>query len=156
MNTQTTAQHPAPTDLEVLEALMPRPRLLAIAGLALEVRPMVSVQFPPFLRAAGPILAEVSIDAPDWLYLLQEHGERLFEALAVATKQPREWVEALAGDDLIRLAVIVLEVNADFFVRRMVPALTEAANALAALLPDVAGAMSSSASSPTGTAAATS
>jgi hypothetical protein len=48
-------------------------------------------------------------------------------ALAVAARRPREWVAQLSLDAAIQLAEAVFEVNADFFIRRLLPTLTKAA-----------------------------
>lgn len=143
-------------DLEELGALAPAPHELTIAGEALAVLPLRVGQIPPFLRAAGPLIAEIGLARPDWLYLLAEHGERLVAAIGIAVGRPAEWVAALEPDEAIRLAAAVLEVNADFFMRRMAPAMESLAQALERALPAAAGPTPSSASSDTATAATTS
>lgn len=143
-------------DLEELGALAPTPRELTIAGATLEVLPLRVGQIPPFLRAAGPLIAEIGLAQPDWIYLFSEHGERLIEAIGIAVGRPAAWVAALEGDEAIRLAAAVLEVNADFFIRRMAPAMVGLAQALERALPAAAGPAPSSASSATATAATTS
>ncbi|MBU9123545.1 hypothetical protein KTD15_32835, partial [Burkholderia multivorans] len=67
---------------------------------------------------------------PDWLALLCEHGDSLLTALALASRRPREWVDALALDDAITLAATVFEVNADFFVHRVAPKVGDLAQSL--------------------------
>lgn len=51
----------------------------------------------------------------------------MIEAVAIASRRPNEWVAGLELDEAIRLAQAVFEVNADFFIRRLLPAITEAA-----------------------------
>lgn len=45
----------------------------------------------------------------------------LLHAAAVGSRKPLEWVTALEGNDQIELVATVLEVNADFFTRRVMP-----------------------------------
>ena len=56
--------------------------------------------------------------------MLAEHGEALLDALALACRRPREWVDGLDLDDALQLAAAVFEVNADFFVARVAPNVT--------------------------------
>ena len=57
----------------------------------------------------------------DWLALFGEHGDDLLSAIAIAVSKPRPWVEDLAADEAIVLAAKVIEVNADFFTRMVLP-----------------------------------
>jgi hypothetical protein len=57
----------------------------------------------------------------DWLGLIGEHGEQVYEALAIATGRPLKFIEDLKLDDIVVLLQKVVEVNLDFFVRRLVP-----------------------------------
>ena len=59
----------------------------------------------------------------DWLALFGERGDDLLSAIAIAVAKPRAWVDELAADEAIRLAAKVLEVNADFFTRTVMPRL---------------------------------
>jgi hypothetical protein len=74
--------------------------------------------------------------------------EAVITATAVASRRPKEWVEGLALDEAIRLAAAVFEVNADFFVQRVVPAVQHAAARVNARLR---GALRCTASSAPGT-----
>ena len=47
--------------------------------------------------------------------------------MAIATRRPVDWVAGLGLDEAVRLAEAVFEVNADFFIQRVLPSLTEAA-----------------------------
>lgn len=57
------------------------------------------------------------------LTLLEQHNESLVRAVALCTGQTEEWVGALGLDDAIGLVGRVIEVNADFFVTRLLPTL---------------------------------
>jgi hypothetical protein len=100
--------------------------VLTVAGTTVEITPLRVGELPQFLAAVQPI-AEVFSEDPDWLSLLAVHGRALVKAIALAARSDLVWVESLQLDDAVRLAEAVFEVNADFFVRRVAPALQQAA-----------------------------
>ncbi|MEW5708779.1 MAG: DUF6631 family protein [Pseudomonadota bacterium] len=110
-----------------LEVLTPASIDVEAGGERIAIAPLKVGQLAAFLRAAEPLLQDLASEEIDWLGLLARHGERLVEACAVACGKPRAWIEALAPDEFLRLAAAVAEVNGDFFVRRLLPALQEAA-----------------------------
>ena len=111
---------------DTFAALPPVPVTLVIGGERLEFTPLKVGEVPAFARAVQPVAASLSA-SPDWLALLAEHGEAVIDAVAIASRRPPEWVTNLALDDAVRLAEAVFEVNADFFIQRVLPSLTEAA-----------------------------
>ena len=130
---------------DTFAALPPVPVTLVIGGERLELTPLKVGDVPAFARAVQPVAASLSA-SPDWLALLAEHGEAVIDAVAIASRRPPEWVTNLALDDAVRLAEAVFEVNADFFIQRVLPSLTEAATRVSQTLgAGVPGAMHSSA-----------
>ena len=111
---------------DTFAALPPVPVTLVIGGERLELTPLKVGDVPAFARAVQSVAASLSA-SPDWLALLAEHGEAVIDAVAIASRRPPEWVTNLALDDAVRLAEAVFEVNADFFIQRVLPSLTEAA-----------------------------
>ena len=107
-------------------ALPPVPVSVEIAGERIELTPLKVGEVPAFARAVQPIAASLSA-SPDWLAILAEHGETVIAALAIATRRPVDWVAGLELDDAVHLAEAVFGVNADFFVRRLLPSVTQAA-----------------------------
>lgn len=108
-------------------AFPPQPQSIEIAGDTLALTPIRVGEVPALLAAIKPIAPQLMSGDPDWLALLTDHGEAILDALAVAARRPREWVEGLALDDAVQLATVLFEVNADFFVQRVVPAIQRAA-----------------------------
>ena len=130
---------------DTFAALPPVPVTLVIGGERLELTPLKVGDVPAFARAVQPVAASLSA-SPDWLALLAEHGEAVIDAVAIASRRPPEWVTNLALDDAVRLAEAVFEVNADFFIQRVLPSLTEAATRVSQILgAQIPGAMLSSA-----------
>ncbi len=111
---------------DTFAALPPVPVTLVIGGERLDLTPLKVGDVPAFARAVQPVAASLSA-SPDWLALLAEHGEAVIDAVAIASRRPPEWVTNLALDDAVRLAEAVFEVNADFFIQRVLPSLTEVA-----------------------------
>ena len=60
----------------------------------------------------------------DWLTVFGEHGGALLSAIAIAVGKPRDWVDDLNPDEAVLLAAKVIEVNADFFTRSVMPKLS--------------------------------
>ena len=111
---------------ETFAAFPPVPVTLVIGGEPLELTPIRVGELPAFARAVQPVAVSLSA-SPDWLALMAEHGEAVIEAVAIATRRPVDWVAGLGLDEAVRLTEAVFEVNADFFIQRVLPSLTEAA-----------------------------
>ena len=106
-----------------LEALIPQAVELVIDGEPLAIKPLKVGQMPAFLRAISPVMQQLTASEIDWLTLFGERGDDLLTAIAIAVGKPRAWVDELAADEAILLAAKVIEVNADFFTRTVIPKL---------------------------------
>ncbi len=106
-----------------LQTLVPQWVELTINGEIVAIAPLKVGQLPAFLRAISPVMEKFNASEIDWLALLGEKGDDLLSAIAIAVKKPRAWVDALAADEAILLAAKVIEVNADFFTRLVIPKL---------------------------------
>ena len=111
---------------DMFAALPPVPLSIEIAGERIDLTPLKVGEVPAFARAVQPIAAGLSA-SPDWLALLAEHGEAVIATIAIATRRPVVWVAGLDLDEAVRLADAVFGVNADFFIRRLLPSVTQAA-----------------------------
>lgn len=130
---------------DMFAALPPVPLSIEIAGERIDLSPLKVGEVPAFARAVQPIAVGLSA-SPDWLALLAEHGEAVIAAIAIATRRPVDWVAGLDLDEAVRLAEAVFGVNADFFIRRLLPSVTQAAARIGqALESPTTGAMPSSA-----------
>jgi len=106
-----------------LEVLIPQAVELIIDDEMLAIKPLKVGQIPAFLRAISPVMQQIGGDGIDWLALFGERGDDLLTAIAIAVAKPRAWVDALDADQAILLAAKVIEVNADFFTRTVMPRL---------------------------------
>ena len=130
---------------DTFAALPPVPLSIEIAGERIDLTPLKVGEVPAFARAVQPIAVGLSA-SPDWLALLAEHGEAVIAAIAIATRRPVDWVAGLDLDEAVRLAEAVFGVNADFFIQRLLPSVTQAAARIGqALESPTTGAMPSSA-----------
>lgn len=134
-----------------LDNLIPPTRSLDIGGESIDVRPLRVGQLPAFTRAIAALLAAgESIDDP--VDLVAKYPEEIAAATAVALDRPRDWVDARELDQMVDLVAAIIEVNADFFVRRVLPKMEAASGRITALL----GPIASKGSSATATAGTTS
>ena len=106
-----------------LDTLIPQAVELVIDGEPLAIKPLKVGQMPGFLRAISPVMQQLTASNIDWLALFGERGDDLLSAIAIAVGKPRVWVDELAADEAILLAAKVIEVNADFFTRTVIPKL---------------------------------
>ena len=124
-----------------LETLFPAGVTVTAAGETLAITPLKVGQLPAFLRAIGPVMQHITVGDTDWLAVFGEHGGDLLAAIAIAVGKPRDWVDDLAADEAVVLVAKVIEVNADFFTRNVMPRLS-------GLFDQVNGAMPAAGSTP--------
>lgn len=116
-----------------MAVLPPVPIEIRVAAQTIALTPLVLGELPAFAKAVQPFTADLAIE-PDWLRLLGSHGDSMIEAMAIASRQSREWIAGLALDEAIFLAQSLFEVNADFFIQRVVPKLGEAVSRIGSQL----------------------
>lgn len=116
-----------------------------------DIQPVKVRDLPAFLAAVEPIARELA--AGDLLAALARHADAVITATAIGAGVERAWLEEQTPDVLVELAARVLEVNADFFVRQVLPTVERAAQVLAATVSG--GTSGSPASSPAASATGT-
>ena len=119
----------------------PSPKVVTVAGTTVELTPIRLGELPRLLAVVRPMTADLSADLsanlsaePNWFDLLARHGEAVLDLLALTTRRDRAWVNDLSLDEAVTLAAAVFEVNADFFVGQVAPAIQGAAQRLAPTL----------------------
>lgn len=122
--------------MQTLEKIAPIPVKVDVAGERLCITPIKTRELPPMMRAVAPILSELgavfkiddndSVDVAAIMKLFASNADAIINAVSIGCRKPREWVDGLDVDDLIAAAAAVIESNADFFVHRVLPALTRA------------------------------
>jgi len=104
-----------------LAILANEPTHVTFGDYALDATPLTIGELPAILRHAEPlfnVLDRVKT-IEDAVALFLDHGDALIEITAIAARLPAEQVRALTPDAAAELFLALLEVNADFFVRRM-------------------------------------
>lgn len=133
-------EQPAALDLKELDALANAPLTVTVGGRAVAVTPVRVAELPAMLRACEPIFAQLA--GGDVAAALLHNADAAIDAIAVGARMPRAEIDALELDELIDLGGAVLQVNADFFARRLAPAFVAASEkvtrALAGSMPSPA------------------
>lgn len=122
-------QEHAPDDLSVIEPLADE---VIFAGKKRKITPIKVGQLPRFTRAFKGIgmqhVQGLANGDPAMMFdLIAEHGDNVIEAVTVASCIDRKEVEGAELDELVMLAAVVMRVNANFFVHRLLPAIRQAA-----------------------------
>lgn len=116
------------------QTLPPAPKVVTVSGTTLELTPIRLGELPRLLAVVRSLATDLSANLsaePDWFDLLTRHGEAVLDLLALTTRRERAWVNDLSLDEAVTLAAAVFEVNADFFVGQVAPAIRGAAQRLA-------------------------
>lgn len=118
-----------------LSLLVNEPTHITFGPYSIDVTPLTVGELPAVLRHAGPILNMLATvrSQEDAVALVLDHGEAIIEIVALAARLPGDQVRALTPDLMGELFFGLIEVNGDFFVRRMKP-LSERALAVMARL----------------------
>ena len=119
--------------MDGFETFRPAPVVVTLSGTALELTPIRLGELPRLLAVVRPMTADLTTD-PDWMALLGRHGDAVLDLLAITTRRERAWINDLSLEDAVQLAAAVFEVNADFFVAHVVPAIQGAVQRLAPTL----------------------
>lgn len=109
------------------EELIPAQSEVSINGETLTITPIKVKELAAFTRAISPMVGVFQMAGASHKILpelLLEHTDDFIQAVAVATRKPIEWVNELEVDELMTLAAAVIEVNADFFMTRVLPSMS--------------------------------
>lgn len=132
-----------------LETLFPHPQEAIVGDEIIEITPLKIGEIPKLLKALKGV--SLPMDGQGNLNVLGllsgEHGESVLDAVAIAVRKPRAWLDDLPADEALELAFAVVEANVDFFVRRILPLIEAEMEQVTRRL----GQTASSASSPTAT-----
>ncbi|MGV8987815.1 MAG: DUF6631 family protein [Cypionkella sp.] len=102
-----------------LDDITPKLKQLTVAGRDFVLSPVRMGQLSAFSDAVMPIVPMVL--AGRILEAATQHYEAMKAALVIAVKADPEWLDGLMPDDFLKLVAAVVEVNGDFFVRRLTP-----------------------------------
>lgn len=116
-----------------LDIFVPEPRVIRAGGRDWQVAPLPIGRFPAFHRALEPIAG--ALLQGNLLEAVAADYEACRRAVLVGTgTEDSDAIDDLMPDDFVALFGAVIEVNADFFLRRVRPALAELAAAVTRLI----------------------
>lgn len=131
--TDSDARNDQPAQ-DSLAALINEPAILTLAdGSVFPVTPIRVKELPAFLRALHPVI-NILTDSSDLPGLFISHSEEIIAATAIGLRLSRAQVDEFGVDDLLAAATLVVEVNMDFFVKRVQPAFQRALSSAAGRL----------------------
>lgn len=114
-----------------LNEILSEGRAVPAGGRDVSVVPLSPRQLPRFLSAIKPLQEAIGegVDLADLkgvvlAHLVERHTEAVVQAVAVATRETPDFIgDQINVAELLELAAAVIEVNADFFARRVAPAI---------------------------------
>ena len=112
-----------------LDIVFPQGKKLEIGGTEVTVKQFTLGQIPKVMRAmrkaAQPMIDMYNKDEkPDLTTAIEvfaDTGEDLIELMADCIKMPQSFVNELDPDDGLKLITAFFEVNADFFIKKVLP-----------------------------------
>lgn len=110
-----------------LDQLQPEGAVVKVGDETIIVTPIRVKELTAFTKAVAPILEtikEVELENL-MIILLMNHTETIIRAVAIGIRRDMDFVNKLDIDDLVALGNAVLEVNIDFFILRVLPALKQ-------------------------------
>lgn len=111
-----------------LDIFAPVAFIVSAGGRELAILPLKLKQIGPFAKAVTLVAPYLLAD--QMLLAVQHQYENLRDAVAIGTGTEPAWLDELYPDAFIALAAAVVEVNADFFARRVLPAIRTASEAV--------------------------
>lgn len=111
-----------------IDKLIPVSNTLTIGDKTIEVKTMKVKQLSQVLKAVRPFIgAFTDKENPvDIMSLLIANTDDVVSLISILTGESTEWVEELEIDSLVEVFSKLVEVNLDFFTRRVFPSLSQA------------------------------
>lgn len=122
-------------DVDV-DVLAPASTSVSFGGTEVQVLPVCAGNIPGLIRSARPVLQallagnvltgegdELDINLLQLADLLGDHGDAVFDALAIASGIDAKSLRGAQLDEVLRVAKVCIQVNRDFFSQRVAPLL---------------------------------
>lgn len=128
--------HMSNTDQEI-KTLFPNKEITLSTGEVITLKPFTFGQLPQAIKLVEKLggvlqrlikegaLADRTKTATAVMVVISEGGEDLINLISLGINKPREWFDSLQSDDGMHLTIGFLEVNLDFFTKKMMPRLLE-------------------------------
>lgn len=127
--------------MDELEVMFPQGKTLSINDANLTIKPFKFGELSKVMKLTDGILGSLmgASQGKDLALVFRtvigDHGDKVAELMALSSKQSVEWINELDVDQAIELFAAIVEVNADFFIRRVLPKVTTEMQRAAAVAP---------------------
>lgn len=116
-----------------LSTLFPQGKTIVIGDKEFTIKPFKLGQLPSVFKCIEPISVKLfsaindqSINSPAVIVdLISVGGEHIIDLIKISTNETRLWVEELDLDQAVDVFTVILEVNADFFIHKVLPKLNQ-------------------------------
>ena len=121
-----------------LNVLLPQGKELKIRDANLTIKPFKFGELPKVFKAIDPISKSLfdALGGGNQIEmitgLVANGGDGIIDLMVIGSKQSREWVEDLEMDEGIEVFSAILEVNASFFVQKVLPTINSRMEAIQA------------------------
>jgi hypothetical protein len=147
------------TDTKEIELLFPQGKTITLKGKEHIIKPFGFGKFPKLLRLLkgikvdyAPKSLEETIEVAKEIAktsvimdIITDNSDRVVEVCELATNQKKEFFDDLPPDEAVMLLHAIIEVNTDFFIKRLQP---QVLSALSSLSGSVGGMLSQDSSQP--------
>lgn len=116
--------------MESIESVLPKTVEVTIKGETLVVKPFKFAQLPKVFKYVQPIIELLNksqgLSRPALIAaVIAEYGDNVNEIIKLTTGKDQAWIEELESDEGVQVLGAVLEVNFDFFIKKVMPAITK-------------------------------
>ena len=118
-----------------LTNLFPTGKEVSIQAENLTIKPFKFGELPKVFKLVTPMAAALSTlqqnrDNPATAIagLIANGGDSILDLMVIGSHKPREWIDNLDMDEGATLLTAILEVNADFFIQKVLPVIMDTAS----------------------------
>lgn len=114
-----------------LAVMFPQGKSLSIQDTNLTIKPFKFGELPKVFKAIEPISSTLfsALQGSNQFEMIAgmiaNGGDSVIDLMVIGSRQPRDWIEQLDLDEGIELLTSIVEVNADFFIRKVLPGLND-------------------------------
>jgi hypothetical protein len=138
------------SEMSDLSVLIPDPVVVMVKDESITVRQMKMKQLPKIMKVVAPYYGKLKESQEkakkdkgelDLLGIVMEYFDPVADTVAILVEKDREWVDDLDIDEMVRLLEVVIEVNVDFFIQKVLPSLSRLVKELGGVMkvPNLTG-----------------
>ena len=115
-----------------LNTLFPVGKQISIKDENLTLKPFKFGELPKVFKAIetlsgtiGVLMRDRNVNPASITTLIAEGGDGILELMVIGSKKDKSWIEDLEMDEGVDLLTAIIEVNADFFIQKVLPTLNK-------------------------------